>query len=140
MARAGTTTGQAEGRRTAILVLLWLGWVLLTPFLALGSLLATWDLYVEPPAPADGQQALVLGLAAVGVAVLVPLLGLWLSVRAGRRGSAVCFSIAATVGLALGGLVLVGDGDPGPRSAVPVDRGGGACQEHSGGDTRCPGG
>ena len=116
------------------------GWLLLTPFLLAGSPASTWHLYGEPPSPAEEQQAFLWGLAAAGVALVLPLLGLWLSVGAGRGGSAVCFTIALTVGLALSGLVLAGDGRDEGRSAIPVDRGPVGCQEHSGGDTRCPGG
>ena len=140
MTRAGTTTDDPAGTGTAVLVLLWIGWVILPPVLLVGSLLSTWNLYGEPPSPGQEQQASVWGAAAAGLALGLPLLGIWLSARADRSGSALAFAVALTLGVLAVGLVAHLLQAPEPRSAVPVDRGPVGCQEHSGGDTRCPGG
>jgi hypothetical protein len=57
-----------------------------------------------------------------------------------RYGSATAFGCAAALGLIAAGVLVLGTARPEPRSAIPFHDPGGACQEYSGGDTRCPGG
>ena len=140
MARTGTTTHDGAGGRTALLGFLWLGWVLLPPVLLAWSELSTWTLYGEPVPPEEERRAFLWALAALALAVGLPLLGLCLTVGTGSRGSPVAFGVALALGIAVAGLVLHTHQAQQPGPADPVDRGGGACQEHSGGDNRCPGG
>jgi hypothetical protein len=69
----------------------------------------------------------------------VPLLGLGLSLRGRRRISATTFGGAGLVGLILSAVVVWHFWTTVHPVQSPVyERGG--CQEHSGGDNRCPGG
>jgi hypothetical protein len=92
--------------------------------------------------PTDAERAAARQkfVTAAVLAMAVPLAGVVLSVRGRRSGSTTAFAVAGAVGLVLAGLVVLGTAEPEPRSAIPVRDPGGACQEHSGGDTRCPGG
>ncbi|HET6394713.1 MAG TPA: hypothetical protein VFG13_17940, partial [Blastococcus sp.] len=80
-----------------------------------------------------------LYVVAAVVALGLPFLGLLLTWRT-RKVAAACFGaalvvVAIPVALLLGrGLGNAGPDGPAPDPGPPV------CQEHSGGDTRCPGG
>ena len=63
-----------------------------------------------------------------------------MSLRARRQGSAAAFVVAGGIALVAGALLVVGMAKQEPRSAIPSRDPGGVCQEHSGGDNRCPGG
>jgi hypothetical protein len=79
-------------------------------------------------------------VAAVVVAVVVPLVGLAVALWARRRGQTTAFGVAAAIAALGAAALLTAGSQEAPRSVIPSDRGGGGCQEHSGGDNRCPGG
>jgi hypothetical protein len=124
---------------TALLVLLWLAWLLVPPVLLFGAAITAAPFFGELPTAAEQSQAGALTLVALVLVVAVPLLGLVLTGRS-RRIAAGAFAVALLGGLALGAAAL----PPGwwRSGDVPVQTDGGraGCQEHSGGDTRCPGG
>jgi hypothetical protein len=125
---------------TGWLVLLWAAWVLVPLGLvvsAMGSLLA---FFGELPTEAEKAQATRLLVLAAVAAVAIPVVGLIVSLRAGRQGSAAAFVVAGGLSFVAAAVLVVGTARSEPRSAIPVHDPGGACQEHSGGDTRCPGG
>ena len=125
---------------TGSFVLLWVAWLLVPAGLvvaAIGNLLA---FFGELPTEAEQAEARRLFVLAAVAAVGIPVVGLLVSLRTRRQGSAVAFGVAAAFAL-VGALVLVvGGARSAPRSAVPPSDPGGTCQEHSGGDNRCPGG
>ncbi|MFW3171825.1 hypothetical protein [Geodermatophilus sp. CPCC 206100] len=124
---------------TALLVLLWLAWLLVPPLLLFGAAITAAPFFGETPTAAERAEAQTLTLVALLLVIGVPLLGLVLTWRS-RRAAAWAFAVALLGALALGAAALPSgwwrSGD------VPVQTDGGrpACQEHSGGDTRCPGG
>ena len=133
-----STSGSAN--TTGWFVLLWVAWVLVPLGLAgsaLGNLLT---FFGELPTDAEEAQARQLFLLAAAVAVAIPVVGLIMSLRAGRQGSAAAFVVAGGLSLLAAVAVVVGTAPEEPRSAIPSHQPGGACQEHSGGDNRCPGG
>jgi hypothetical protein len=122
------------------LVLLWLAWVLVPLLLAgsaLGNLLT---FFGESPTEAEQAQATRLLVLAAVAAVAIPAVGLIVSLRARRQGSAAAFVVAGGLSLLAAVAVVGGTAPEEPRSAIPSHQPGGACQEHSGGDNRCPGG
>jgi hypothetical protein len=133
-------TSTRNGRVTAVLVLIWLAWVL-APLLLAGAAVASGISFLgEQPTAAELAQADRLFVAAALTAVCLPLAGILLSAWRDRRASAAAFAVALGVAL-LASVPALHAVTPGPApSAIPTHSGGGACQEHSGGDTRCPGG
>jgi hypothetical protein len=139
-ARPSRPNPAAAGSTTGWFVLLWLAWVVVPVGLfmaALGSLLTFLG---ELPTEAEEAQATRLLVLAAVAAVAIPATGLIMSLRAGRQGSAAAFVVAGGLSLVGAVLLVVGMAQSEPGSAVPVHDPGGACQEYSGGDTRCPGG
>jgi hypothetical protein len=131
--------GRPRRAPTALLVLLWLTWLLVPPVLLFGAAITAAPFFGEAPTSAERSQAGALTLVAVVLVIAVPLLGLVLTWRS-RRLAAGAFAVALLGALALGVAALPSgwwrSGD------VPVQTDGGrtGCQEHSGGETRCPGG
>ncbi|WP_116450948.1 hypothetical protein [Blastococcus litoris] len=127
-------------RRTssAALVLIWLAWLLVPPLVVFGGAIGAAPLFGEQPTAAERSQASTLYLVASALALGLPLLGVLLTWRT-RKVAAACFA-AAMIVVAVPVAVLLaeefrgGFNGPAPDSGPPV------CQEHSGGDTRCPGG
>lgn len=134
-----STTPRGRTRITAVLVLLWVAWVLVPLGLAVTAFLSVLTFFGEQPTAAEKDHAARLLVAAVLTAVAIPVLGILLSARTDRRKSAVAFCIALSLGLLSSVPVFVAIESDREPSAVPSHSGGG-CQEHSGGDTRCPGG
>jgi hypothetical protein len=137
----GVQRGQAPASQiTGWFVLLWLAWVLVPAVLvvqALGSLLT---FFGELPTAAEQAEARRLLVIATVVGVAIPVVGLIMSLRARRQGSAAAFAVAGSLAFIAFVVVVVGTAPAAPRSAIPSRDPGGACQEHSGGDNRCPGG
>ena len=115
--------------------------------LAYGAMIVSAPFFGEQPTAAELAQSRRLLLGAFACGLLVPLAGVALGLWSHRRLVAGAFAAALVVSLLAGtavGLVsedaarLVRDEllPPTPTS-VP---GPGGCQEHSGGDNRCPGG
>jgi len=133
------STSTAASGTTGWFVLLWLAWVLVPAGLvaaALGSLLT---FFGELPTEAEQAEARRLFVLAAVVAVAIPVVGLILSLRTRRQGSA-AFMFAGGIAFVAAVLLVVGMAKQEPRSAIPSRDPGGVCQEHSGGDNRCPGG
>ena len=91
----------------------------------------------EQPTAADRSQSAALYLVAAVLTLGLPFVGLLLTWRT-RRVAAACFGVALAV-VAIPAALLLGRGDAGLDGPVPDQRPS-VCQEHSGGDTRCPGG
>ena len=130
--------GRPTRTSPAALVLIWLAWVLVPPLLVFGGAIGSAPFFGEQPTAAERAQTTTLYLVAVALALALPLLGLALTWRT-RRVAAACFGAALIVAAVPAGLLLGQEfrgagGGPAPDSGPPV------CQEHSGGDNRCPGG
>jgi hypothetical protein len=125
---------------TGWFVLLWTAWVPVPAGLVIAALGSLLTFFGELPTDAERADARRLLVLAAVVAVAIPVVGLVLALRIRRRGSATAFGCALAVGVVAGLVLIAGTAPRVPRSAVPTPRPGGACQEHSGGDTRCPGG
>jgi hypothetical protein len=130
-----------------VFALLVLAWGLGTPVLAYGAMIASAPFFGEQPTAEELAQTHRLLLGALACGVLVPLAGVALALWSRRKAAAIGFAAALVISLLAGtaaGLVskdaarMVRDGLLPPTStSVP---GPGGCQEHSGGDNRCPGG
>jgi hypothetical protein len=134
------TTARGSARGTAAIVLLWAAWILVPLGLAGAAVASLLTFFGERPTPAEEAHAGRLLLAAALTAIVLPLLGILVSAWTDRRASAVAFSLALALGLLASVPLFQAAGPDRVPSAIPVHSGGGACQEHSGGDTRCPGG
>jgi len=121
-------------------VLLWLGWVLVPAVLVVQALGTLLTFFGELPTAAEEAEARRLLVIAAVVGVAIPVVGLIMSLRARRQRSAAAFAVAGTIAFFAFVVVVVGTAPEEPRSAIPSRDPAGACQEHSGGDTRCPGG
>jgi len=121
---------------TALLVLLWLGWVLVPPGLFLASVAQVPWFSGEPPTVAEQAAANRYVMAAVLVAIVIPTAGLLVGWRTSRRRNAVAFGVALAIGLVLAVPMLASMPEAQPTPDAPARH---VCQEHSGGDTRCPG-
>jgi hypothetical protein len=134
-----TPTLRGGAGTTALLVLIWAAWVLVPLLLAGAAVASLLTFFGEVPAPAEEASADRFLVAAAVTGICLPLAGVVLSAWRDRRASAAAFSVALGIGLLASVPVFqlaVPDRAP---SAIPSHSGGG-CQEHSGGDTRCPGG
>ncbi|MGY1770519.1 hypothetical protein [Blastococcus sp. SYSU D00813] len=129
---------RSEGT-TVLLAALWGGWVLVPAWLALSAVGHLLAFFGEQPTEAEQAQARSLLLRAAVVAVVLPLIGLVVSLRTGRRRNAVASGCA----LALSGVVALVVGVAAAQEAgpdvQPRDREV-VCQERSGGGNDCPGG
>ena len=130
-----------------VVALLVVAWGLGTPVLAYGAMIVSAPFFGEQPTAAELAQSQRLLLGAFACGLLAPLAGVALGLWSGRKLVAGAFAATLVISLAAGtavGLVsedaarLVRDELLPPTStSVP---GPGGCQEHSGGDNRCPGG
>jgi hypothetical protein len=131
--------GRPARTSSAALVLIWLAWVLVPPLLVFGGAMTSAPFFGEQPTAADRAESSTLYLVAAALALGLPLLGLVLTWR--TRTIAAAFFGAALVVVAVPVALLLGselrNADP---SRPAPDPGPPVCQEHSGGDTRCPGG
>ena len=138
--RVTTTTADRRnaGAWVAVLSLLWFVTV---PPLVLFGFFASLSFTVEPNP--DAGRGAVCFVAAGILTVLLPLAAALVAYR-GRRPALGGVYLVLTLLLSVPGVALAGTGadtlggpDPAPP---PAPRTPGGCQEHSGGDTRCPGG
>jgi hypothetical protein len=95
----------------------------------------------------DGTLTSIALLVVVLVALLTPVAGMLLAVRARRTGFALVFAAALAISVGAGATTGVLSEDAARqlvRSVRPAEppppAGTGGCQERSGGDTDCPGG
>ncbi|CAL9535724.1 hypothetical protein SUDANB95_04092 [Actinosynnema sp. ALI-1.44] len=119
---------------------LWLGlgllWVLTVPLLAFQAALSV-PLLGGVPTEAQLARRELLSTWAERAAIGVPLLGLVAAVLLKRWMAAIV--LGSVLLFTAGAMVIEGVRDA-VRSRPTVVYGPGGCQEHSGGDTRCPGG
>ena len=127
-------------RRSALLVLLGVVWLLAPAGLVLAAVGESLTFFGELPTEAERARSGRLLVAAVLTAIAVALTGVVLAVRHRRPGAGTAFGVALAVTLVLAVPVLASVERVPPGSAIPVHQRGIGCQEHSGGDTRCPGG
>jgi hypothetical protein len=130
-----------------LLGLLGMIWALGTPVLGYSWMFAAAPLFGDQPTAAELAQAHRLLLVTLACGFLMPSVGLLLAALSGRRWAALAFAGALGLSLlAAGQLGLLSrdslrslrDELTPPTSTTvrrPIP-----CQEHSGGDTRCPGG
>lgn len=110
-----------------------------------GAAYLTWEsvglvlhFFGETATPEEvAESRRLLNLAAM-IGAVVPLVGLLLALWVRRRGVLAYFVVLLVFGSLFAGLVGLDE----LRRWVPApsDYGPGGCQEHSGGDNRCPGG
>ena len=137
LGRVPTSTQRSRGL-TAVLVLIWVTWVL-APLLLAGAAVASGITFLgDLPTPAAEARADRLFVAAALTAVCLPLAGIVLSAVRDRRASAAAFAVALGIGL-LASVPVYRIVVPEPAPSAIPSHSGGACQEHSGGDNRCPG-
>ena len=137
---AAPPVGRARRLLLAPATLLGLGWCVVVPLLTLQALLETASFFGEQPDAADrAAQHHDLALAA-GLSAAVVVAGLTLSVQARSNAAATLFALLVVPTLVIG-LLWLGT-TPAPVRTGPVAPAThqAPCQEHSGGDTRCPGG
>lgn len=115
-----------------------LGWITVPPILAYGGLIAAAPFFGEIPTAADQADSTRLWVGAATALVAFPALGLWCAARQRRRAATVLFGLGVSLSLVV--LVVVLALSVRDRPKTPAPRPPGACQELSGGDTRCPGG
>jgi hypothetical protein len=137
---AGPVRSSGPARTSpAALVLIWVAWVLVPPLLVFRAAITSAAFFGEEPTAAERSQSATLYLVAAALAVGLPFVGLLLTWRS-RKVAAACFGVALLVAAIPVALLLAEayrDADlsrPAPDPGPPV------CQEHSGGDNRCPGG
>jgi hypothetical protein len=131
----------------AVLGLLGIVWALGAPYLTLGWMFSGAPLFGEQPTAAEVAQAHRYLLGALACGFLVPIAGLSLALLSGHKLAAVVFAGALGLSvLAAGELGLLSRDSLRslrdqlvPPTSTSV-RGPIPCQEHSGGDNRCPGG
>jgi hypothetical protein len=121
----------------ALLALLWVGWFLVPPVLFLAAMAQMPWFSAESPTVAQEAAADRYLVAAVLAAIAVPLIGVVVSLRTARGVHAVVFGVALTIGALLAVPVLGEAQDDRWNPDAPARP---VCQEHSGGDNRCPGG
>lgn len=92
----------------------------------------------ESATPEEAAEAHRLLRLAAFVGAAVPLVGLLLALWVRRRRVVTYFVVLLVLGGMFAG--LVGFDELSRWEPAPVDPGPGGCQEHSGGDNRCPGG
>jgi hypothetical protein len=114
-------------------------WLIGGPWLAIGSVMDLWTFFGEQPTAADHATAQRHAVLATALATCCPAGAWYLAVRWHRSVAATVFGVGAALGLA-GGLLLVGLVSPSDRSVPVPEDGPRVCQEHSGGDSTCPGG
>jgi hypothetical protein len=136
-------TATDERRTTAAqwVALLTLAWFLAVPTLVLTGILDSLTFTSEPNP--DHRTGSLLLLAAAVVAVLLPLLAAVLAFRASRPVLGTVYALLTLFLLLPAGLTAreAAQDLGGYQPAVPQPPGPpGHCVEHSGGDTRCPGG
>ncbi|MCZ2821319.1 hypothetical protein O2V63_13320 [Modestobacter sp. VKM Ac-2977] len=123
---------------SATLLLILVAWVVVPPLLAFGGAIGAAPFLGEQPTTAERAQATGLFVVAAVLALGLPLLGVMLTWRT-RKAAAACFG-AAMIVVAILIAPLLAQEFRGDVGGAQVDSGPPVCQEHSGGDNRCPGG
>ena len=137
MADARPVRRQA-GTSSAVLVLIWLAWILVPPLLVFGGAIGAAPFFGEQPTAAEQAEATRLYVIASVLALGLPSLGVLLTWRT-RAVAAACFG-AALVLVCIPVAMLMAQEFRGQSIGPAPDDGPPVCQEHSGGDNRCPGG
>ncbi len=122
------------------LVLLGLAWLVLPAWFVFGAAITSASFFGDSPSASDQAEAGRLLVRAGITAVVLPALGLAVASWLGRTGARAVFGVALAIG-AVAAVVLIGAA---PQVAgevpAPAPTSSPRCQEHSGGDTTCPGG
>jgi hypothetical protein len=124
---------------STVMALLTAVWLLGGPWLALGSVMDLWTFFGEQPTADDHARAQRHALMATVLATACPAGAWYLALRWRRSVAATVFGTGAVLGL-VGGLLLYGLVSPDAPETPVRDDGPRVCQEHSGGDSTCPGG
>ena len=135
----GQVRPHPDSTTTGWLVLIWAAWALVPGGLFLSALGTLLTLLGDLPTEAEQAEADRLIVLAGLAAFAIPIVGLLVSLRARREGSATAFGGATALGLVVAIAAVVGTGPSAPRSGIPRHEPGSVCQEMSGGDNRCPG-
>jgi len=140
------STDRASSSRTVVVAvatpLLVLAWLIVPAYLVFGAAVAGAAWLGEQPSPAEQAQAVRLLWAAAAAAIGFPLIGFVIGMWARRPGLLWAFGVMTALGLVAAAVVL----EPQLRDAREAwqqqqySRSPVHCQEHSGGDNRCPGG
>ena len=96
-------------RTDLLITLCWAGWGLGTPFLLFGYAIGSASFFGEAPHADEMRQALAFLYGGVVCGLLLPVVGMVVAGRAGRRGTARLFAaaLALTLALLLGYLATV---------------------------------
>ena len=131
-----------ESRRLVWLPLLLLGlaWGVLVPVMTAQALLSTAAFFGQQPSVADHLQQHRLFAHALALSAALGVVGLALSVWGRSVGGGWVFAVLLVPTLVLALLWLGTMPASSVHDPTPSRTHQGACQEHSGGDTRCPGG
>jgi hypothetical protein len=127
--------------------LLAVAWAFGTPVLGYSWMFAAAPLFGDQPTAAELAHAHRFLLGTLACGFLVPCVGLLLAALSGRRWAAAAFAGALGLSLLAAGTLGLLSRDSlrslrdelAPPTSTSV-RGPLPCQEHSGGDNRCPGG
>jgi hypothetical protein len=127
--------------------LLAVAWAFGTPVLGYSWMFAAAPLFGDQPTAAELAQAHRFLLGTLACGFLVPCVGLLLAALSGRRWAAAAFAGALGLSLLAAGTLGLLSRDSlrslrnelAPPTSTSV-RPPAYCREHSGGDTRCPGG
>ena len=136
-----STAAEHRSRAGSWVAVLSLLWFVTVPPLVLYGFFAGLS-FSSQPNPDEGKGA-VCFVAAGLLTVLLPLIATVVAFGGGRPALGGVYLVLTLllavpgVGLTLGGLQTLGGPGPAPAS---TPGGPGGCQEHSGGDTQCPGG
>jgi hypothetical protein len=134
-----TDADTRRSRAGAWAVLLTVLWVVGVPYLLLSGAMSGWQFKSYEPRSAESVAAAARYYLAAGiVAVVLPLLVTVIALYGRRTLMATIYLILTLIAL-MPVLTLTASGGT-PFERTPPSYGPGACQEHSGGDTRCPGG
>lgn len=97
-------TTENERRRLGtdlLIALLWSAWGLGTPYLLFGYAISSASFFGEAPDADEMHQAFAYLYAGLACGLLVPVVGMLVAARAGRRVAAWLFAVALTPTLAL---------------------------------------
>ena len=125
----------------AAVVLLGAAWFVVVPVLAVRAVLTTATFFGEQASASDHVEQHRRLMVVAGVSLVLVVAGFVLAVRARTTVGSGLFAVLLVPTLVLGVLWLsTGAPQDPPRPAGSSNRASAACQEYSGGDTRCPGG
>ncbi|RBY81881.1 hypothetical protein [Blastococcus sp. TF02A-26] len=123
---------------TPCLTLLWIAWVVVPAAVALEGLQLVVTFLGDSATDAEQAHARSLFVRAAVLAVVIPVVGLVVGLATRRRGNAIASGVAVALSGLVALVVAVAAAAAVPEEVPPREPTG--CQEHSGGDSDCPGG